>query len=55
MMFKTCTGDYCKFKFQDGALAGCKYCGYCEFQRPKDPRVPDHEDDSWDTFDQRAE
>ena len=35
----TCSSDcHCQYRFQNTIGWGCNYCGYCDFQLPRDSR-----------------
>jgi len=38
-MNKICASlEYCNYRTIGNGFYGCNYCGYCDFQRPRDSR-----------------
>jgi len=52
-MDKNCSGDWkcCAHSAQGTVGVNCNYCGYCDFQLPRDSRGIDFNVDHKETFD----
>jgi len=46
---KNCTSEHpCQYRTIGNGFYGCGYCGYCDFQLPRDSRLQPFQPPNWD-------